>query len=153
MSPLLSRQHNGRVQSRITAERGGGVSFLLVLPAAVKVSPEVEVRRGCGGEDDGGCGGRQHRCVRRLPRRPGPLVAEEERAEAHLLHCVPVGVRLALLVEHLVLGRAAATGYLAFWNEGSEGKRAKNGPDSANLATTEKARFDQAGKYWEQEES
>ena len=116
MSLLLFRQLNGRVQSRITAERGGGVSFLLVLPAAVKVSSEVEVRRGCGGEDDGGCCGRQHRGVRRLPRRPGPLVAEEERAEAHLLHCVPVGVRLALLVEHLVLGRAAASRDVSFWN-------------------------------------
>ena len=44
-------------------------------------------------------------------------VAEEEGAEAHALGDVAVAVRLALLVEHLVLGRAAATRYLAFWNK------------------------------------
>ena len=44
-------------------------------------------------------------------------VAEEEGAEAHALRDVAVAVRLALLVEHLVLGRAAASRYLAFWNK------------------------------------
>ena len=45
--------------------------------------------------------------------RPGPAVAQEEGAEAHLLHGVAVAVGLALLVEHLVLRRAPAAGDLA----------------------------------------
>ena len=52
-------------------------------------------------------------------------VAQEEGAEAHLLDGVAVGVSLALLVEHLVLGGAAAACHLAFCGEREERRGAK----------------------------
>ena len=65
-------------------------------------------------------------------------VAEEEGAEAHALGDVAVAVRLALLVEHLVLGRAAATRYLAFWNKAgvSDGFSRGKSIRSINLTTS-----------------
>ena len=80
-------------------------------------SPEEVAPLGVGDGGDGDGDGGEDRDVGRGGGVGVRGVAEEEGAEAHALGDVAVAVRLALLVEHLVLGRAAATRYLAFWNK------------------------------------
>ena len=91
-------------------------------------SPEerVPVHVGIGDGDGDGHGGEEGGVGRRGGVCVG-AVAEEEGAEAHALRDVAVAVRLALLVEHLVLGRAAATRYLAFWNKAGVSESERDG--------------------------
>ena len=71
--------------------------------------------------------------------RGGP-VAQEERAEAHFLDGVAVGVRLTFLIEHLVLRRTPTTGYLAFWKDAKKELRLQNTQSKGTKAKKERNR-------------
>ncbi len=65
------------------------------------------------GHGEGGRCRRERGIGRRLAAARG-LVAQEKGAEAHFLHGVAIRVRLALLVEHLVLRGTSSARDLAF---------------------------------------